>query len=89
MKIRSCATPANKKKVRSGLRRILCSFLFIAAVVAAAGAVTSPPANQGGSTSLKAMANLADGVNSNSKTARFSQRMGDSPRAPLARSRRG
>src|SRR6266478_2728539 len=42
-----------------GFRRICCLLFLVAAAV---GAVPSPRANPGGSTSLKAMANLADGA---------------------------
>ena len=56
MKIRSCPTPTDAKKIRAKLRRILGLLLLVAALVTAAGAVTSSRANQGGSTSVKAMA---------------------------------
>ena len=58
----------------SSWRRTVCSFLSIAAVVAVVGAFASPRANQGGSTSRKAVANLADGANLGGKAALSSQR---------------
>ena len=48
MKIeRSCATPADAKKARGGLWRILYLSFFLAAIVTAVGAVASLRANQG------------------------------------------
>jgi hypothetical protein len=62
MKIeRSCATAAGVKKVRRGLRRIRY-LLFLVTAGAAVGASASPFGDQGGSTSLTAMANLAEGA---------------------------
>ena len=53
----SCRIQADPKITRRELRCPLCLLFFVAAVVAAVGAVASPRANQGGSTSLKAMLN--------------------------------
>ena len=44
---RSCRIKANATVTRRGLRRILCLLFLVAAVIAAAGAVASPRANQG------------------------------------------
>jgi len=63
MKIeRSCATAAGVKKVPGGQRRIPYLLFLVTAVAAAVGAFASPYGNQCGSTSLKAMANLAEGA---------------------------
>src|SRR5215831_20940701 len=63
MKIeRSCATAAGVKKVPGGLRRIPYLLFLVTAVAAAVGAFASPYGNQGGSTSLKAMVNAAEGA---------------------------
>ena len=59
----------------SGVFLVHCSLWQL--VVAAVGAVASSRANQGGSTSPKAMANLADGANSGGKAALSSQRVAD------------
>ena len=62
---------------RDHCQRILSSLFLVAAVVAAVGAVASPRVNQGGSTSPKAMANLADGANPGGKAALSSQRVAE------------
>ena len=71
------ATHPHNTFTPSPTRRILCSLFLVAAVVAAVGAVDSPRTNQGGSTSPKAMANLADGAKSGGKAALSSQRVAD------------
>jgi serine protease AprX len=58
-------------------RRISCSLFLVAAVLATVGAVASPQVNQGGSTSLKAMVNLADSANPGGKAAPSSQRVAE------------
>jgi subtilisin family serine protease len=58
-------------------RRLLCSLFLVAAFVAAVGALASSLANQGGSTSPKALANLAGGANLGGKAALSGQRVGD------------
>src|SRR5581483_422632 len=55
-------------------RRIFCS-LFVAA--AAAALVAAVASSQGGSTSPKAMATLAEGANSGGKAMLFTQRVED------------
>jgi hypothetical protein len=66
---RSCATAAGVERVRGGLRRIDYLLFLATAVAAAVGASASPYGNQGGSTSLKAMANLAEGAGSRDSAA--------------------
>ena len=58
-------------------RRIFCLLFLVAAIMTAVRGVAYSRANQGGSTSPKAMASLADGADSGGKAALSSQRVAD------------